>query len=82
MIGIYLGIIIFMIGVVMTLFINRNEQASMNGDFWDMSKKIKIGILFIIFGILLLCASVMFMLITNPVDFLNVMNKGFKGLCI
>lgn len=82
MIGIYLGIIIFMIGAVMTLFINRNEQASMNGDFWDMPKKIKIGILFIIFGILLLCASVMFMFITNPVDFLNVMNKGFKGLYI
>lgn len=71
MIGIYLGIIIFIIGIIMTLFINRNEQVSMNGDFFDMPKRIKIGILFIIFGILSLCASVMFMLITNPVDFLR-----------
>lgn len=70
MIGIYLGSIIFVIGAVMTLFINRNVQVSMSGDFWDMPMRIKIGILFIIFGILLVCASVMFMLITNPVDFL------------
>lgn len=55
----------------MTLFINRNVQVPMNGDFWDMPIRIKIGILFIIFGILLVCASVMFMLITNPVDFLR-----------
>lgn len=71
MIGIYLGSIIFVIGAVMTLFINRNVQVPMSGDFWDMSMRIKIGILFIIFGILLVCASVMFMLITNPVDFLR-----------
>lgn len=71
MIGIYLGSIIFVIGAVMTLFINRNVQVPMNGDFWDMPIRIKIGILFIIFGILLVCASVMFMLITNPVDFLR-----------
>ena len=71
MIGIYLGSIIFIIGAVMKLFINRNVQVPMNGDFWDIPMRIKIGILFIIFGILLVCASVMFMLITNPVDFLR-----------
>ena len=71
MIGIYLGSIIFVIGAVMTLFINRNVQVPMSGDFWDIPMRIKIGILFIIFGILLVCASVMFMLITNPVDFLR-----------
>lgn len=71
MIGIYLGIIILIIGGVMTLFINRNVKVPMNADFWDMPVRIKIGILFIIFGILLSCGSVMFMLITNPVYYLG-----------
>lgn len=71
MIGIYLGIIIFFIGVIMTLFINKNVKAPMGGDFWDMPTRIKIGILFVILGILLVCASIIFILLTNPMKFLN-----------
>ena len=71
MIGIWIGIIIFIIGVVMELIINRNVQVPMGGDFWDMPIRIKIGMLFIIFGILLVCVSVMFKFITDPIDFLR-----------
>ena len=77
MIGIYLGIIIFVIGVFMALVINRNVKVPMSDDFWDMPTKIKIGMLFIIFGILLLCVSVLFMLIANPVDFFLAINNDF-----
>lgn len=69
MIGIYLGIIIFFVGAIMTLVINSNVKVSMHGDFWDMPARIKIGILLLIGGILLSCASVMFMLINNPMEF-------------
>ena len=74
MIGIYLGIIIFFTGVIMTVFINRNAEVPMSGDFWDMPIKIKFGIISIILGILLFCASIIFMLIINPVEFLRYLN--------
>lgn len=71
MIGIYIGITIFVIESVMTLLINRNVKAPIDSDFWDMPIRIKIGILFIIFGVLLACISTMRMLIANPVSFLS-----------
>ena len=71
MIGIYSSIILFFIGVIITLIVNGNVEVPMSSDFFDMPKRIKIGILFIIFGILLLCASIIFMLITNPIELLR-----------
>lgn len=55
----------------MTLFMNRNVEVPMSGDFWDMPIRIKIGIIFLILGILLFGVSIIFMLITNPVEFLG-----------
>lgn len=75
MIGFYIGISIFITGTFINV-INRNAKVSMSGDFWDMPMKIKIGILLICFGILLSCGSVMFELITNPVDFLRQLNPA------
>lgn len=71
MIGIYLGAIMFLIGAIMTLFVNRNIEVSMSGDFWDMPKRIKIGIIITILGVLLFCVSILFMLITNPIELLR-----------
>lgn len=74
MIGIYIGFTIFAIGSVITLLINRNVKAPIDGDFWDMPIRIKIGILFIVFGVLLAFISTMYMLIADPVGFLSQMN--------
>lgn len=66
-----LGLIIFYVGAIMTLIINRNVKVNMNDDFWDMPTRIKIGIILSILGILIICASIMFMLINNPVGLLH-----------
>lgn len=71
MIGIYLGAIIFFVGAIMTLVINRKVEVSLHGDFWDMPTRIKIGILLLILGILLFCASVVFVLINIPMELFN-----------
>ena len=71
MTGIYLGTIIFFLGAIMTIVINKNVKVPMGGDFWDMHTRVKIGILLLVFGILLAVSSVMFMLITNPIELLN-----------
>lgn len=71
MIGICIGVICFLIGMVMTLLLNRNMEVPMNGGFWDMPARIKIGILFAVFGVLLVCVSIMFELISDPVGFLT-----------
>ena len=55
----------------MTLLINRNVNVLIDGDFWDMPIRIKIGILSIIFGVLLVCISTMYMLIADPIGFLS-----------
>lgn len=70
MIGIYLGVFIFVSGIIITLSC-RNIKVPMNGDFWDMPICIKVGILAIIGGALLICASVMFVLLKNPMILLN-----------
>ena len=56
---------------LMNLFVNRNIEVSMSGDFWDMPKRIKIGIIITILGVLLFCVSILFMLITNPIELLR-----------
>lgn len=71
MTGIYLGTIIFFLGAIMTIVINKNVKVPMGGDFGDMPTRVKIGILLLVFGILLAVSSVMFMLITNPIELLN-----------
>ena len=71
MTGIYLGTIIFFWGAIMTIVINKNVKVPMGGDFWDMPTRVKIGILLLVFGILLVVSSVVFMLITNPIELLN-----------
>ena len=71
MTGIYLGTIIFFLGAIMTIVINKNVKVPMGGDFWDMPTMVKIGILLLVFGILLAVSCVMFMLITNPIELLN-----------
>lgn len=55
----------------MTIVINKNVKVPMGGDFWDMPTRVKIGILLLVFEILLAVSSVMFMLITNPIELLN-----------
>lgn len=70
MFGIYLGIMIFFAGTVWIL-INRKTECPMNGDFWDVPIRIKIGILSVISGILIMCASILFMVITNPMALLG-----------
>lgn len=47
------SMILFIGGAVYTLIINANTQVSMNGDFWDMPLKIKLGIISFIVGALL-----------------------------
>lgn len=69
--GIYLGVIVFLVGAIMTIVINRNIEVPMSGDFWDMPTRVKIGILLLILGVLLACTSVIFLLITNPMELLN-----------
>lgn len=71
MIGVYIGIFLFITGFIMTFFVNRNVKVPISNDFWDMPARIKIGILCLIIGILLICASIMFMLITDPVKLLR-----------
>ena len=71
MIGVYLGAIMFLIGTIMTLFVNRNVKVPIDGYFGDMPIRIKIGIIITILGILLFCASIIFMLITNPIELLR-----------
>lgn len=71
MIGVYIGIFLFVTGLIMNFFVNRNVKVPISNDFWDMPTRVKIGILCPIIGILLICASVMFMLITDPVKFLR-----------
>lgn len=68
MIGIYSGTILFIIGLIMTMILNRNAQVSMSGDFHDMPFRVKLGIILVVFGILLICISVMYVLITNPLE--------------
>lgn len=65
MAGICLGVIIFFIGAFV-LIVNRNKEVSMNGDFYEMPIQIKFGILCVILGILSICGSVIFVLLTNP----------------
>lgn len=55
----------------MTLLINRNVNVLIEGDFWDMPIRIKIGILSIIFGVLLVCICTICMLIMDPVGLLS-----------
>ena len=71
MVGLYLGVVMFVVGAFMHIFMNRNVEVSVSGDFWDMPLRIKIAIISIIFGILLICASVMYVLITDPMILLN-----------
>ena len=71
MIGIYIGIIMFYIGAILTLIMNRKVQVSMGGDFWDMPLKIKIGILMILIGVIVFCISILFMLMYSPFELLN-----------
>lgn len=64
MMGIYLGIIIFLIGAIITLVIDSDVKVPISGDFWDMPIRIKIrifGMLFMIFGIFLVVVSVILM---------------------
>ena len=71
MIGVYIGLFLFFTGFVMTFFLNRNVKVPISNDFWDMPARVKISILCLIIGILLICANIMFMLITDPVKFLR-----------
>lgn len=66
MIGIYAGTVLFTFGCIITFLINRNINVPYSNDFWDMPLRIKIGILAIIAGILIICASVLYLLITQP----------------
>lgn len=67
---IYIGIALFFIGTLVTLFLNRNIEVSQSGSFWEMPFRVQVGILCIILGILLICGGVMYGLITDPVAFL------------
>lgn len=71
MIGMYLGTVLFLIGAFITLVVNRNIKVSMSDDFWDLPVRVRIGVLFIVLGILLFCISILGMLITNPVGLLR-----------
>ena len=71
MVGIYIGVVMFVVGAFMHIIVNRTVEVSVNGDFWDMPLRIKIAIISIILGILLICASVMYVLITDPMILLN-----------
>lgn len=66
MIGLFMGVILFIVGGFLTLFINSKKEVPMGGDFWDMPLCVKIGILLVISGILIFCGSIMYLLITNP----------------
>ena len=70
MIGIYLGIFIFVVGSIITLVVNGNVEVPISNDFFDMPIRIKIGIALILLGILMVCASVIFTLVTNPAKLL------------
>ena len=71
MIGMYLGTVLFLIGAFITLVVNRNVEVSMSDDFWDLPVRVRIGILFIVLGILLFCIIILGMLVTNPVGLLR-----------
>lgn len=71
MLGFYIGVIMLVVGAFMHIIMNRNVEVSVTGDFWDMPLRIKIAILSIIFGILLICASVMYVLIIDPMILLR-----------
>lgn len=59
MIGMYLGTVLFLIGAFITLVVNRNIKVSMSDDFWDLPVRVRIGVLFIVLGILLFCISIL-----------------------
>ncbi len=71
MIEFFLGTFSFIFGFIMAYFIDRNVEVLISNDFWDMPARIKIGILALIIGILIICGSVIFMLITGPVQLLR-----------
>lgn len=71
MIGLYIGMVMLIAGAFIHIVMNRNVEVSASGDFWDMPARVKIAIISIIFGILLVCASIMYMLITDPIELLK-----------
>lgn len=71
MIGMYVGLGSFCVGAILTLIINRNVKVPIEGDFYDMPLRIKVGIVMVIVGILLFCASIMFMLVEDPYELLR-----------
>lgn len=71
MTGVYIGLIMFCIGTIITSILNRNVKVPISNDFWDMPIRIKIGILLVIVGILLICISIMYVLISNPLSLLK-----------
>ena len=71
MIGIYIGVFIFIVGSILTLIINRNVKVPIGGDFWDMPLRIKIGIFMILIGVIIFCISTLFMLVYSPFELLN-----------
>lgn len=66
----YLGLILFIIGVILTTIINRNVEVPIDGDFFDMPNRIKIGILFVIIGGVIICISIFAILIIDPTSIL------------
>lgn len=52
MIGMYLGVFVFIIGFIITFILCRNIECPMSNDFLDFPLIIKLGIIFIFVGIL------------------------------
>lgn len=71
MIGLYIGMVMLNVGAFIHIVMNRNVEVSASADFWDMPARVKIAIISIIFGILLVCASIMYMLITDLIGLLK-----------
>ena len=70
MVGVYCGLFMYVIGIVMTM-LSLNVEVPMSGDFCDFPVKIKIGLLCIFIGVLVIAFSGLFMVSTNPLVLLE-----------
>lgn len=73
MIGLYVGCVMFSLGVVISLILTCNMKVSMNANFdiGELPLIIKIGIVFVIVGVIVVASSTMYMIIADPLRYLG-----------
>lgn len=66
MAGVYIGLILFVVGIFMTFVLNRNVEVPMSGLFSDMPFRVQLGIYSVVAGGLLISGSVLYVIVSDP----------------